>query len=719
MKAGEVTQAEEIYKQVLSKFPKNKQAIQGYQSLTTPPQVAVDKLIGLFNSGRLKETVIFGQALAAQFPNAPILYEILGATNLTLGNTSETIKHYRKLLHLKPRHTDANNNLGMIYYDRGHFAQAAEIYQKVVEIEPKFADAHYNLGNAMTQMGDLRKAIESYEAAFAINPKDIEVLISYGNALKDYGNFKEAIEFYTKALQINPNLPDIKNNMDHALEQNSEIDKLALDYSKMTKKELKSPEVICFLGHIFATRNYNDTAIDKYKQALKIKPDYVKAHNDIGLCFIKKGNNETAMVSFKQALKVKPDYAEALINIGYLLRASGEFDTAIENYEKAIEGEPDFAEAYGNMGIAHRDNGNLIKAIESFNQAIKIKPELFDVHNNLGAALKDAGDLDAAMESYQKALKINPDYAEAHWNQSLVYLIKADFQNGWWAYEWRWKATDEIGKYLSTSKPIWRSRKGQRVLLWAEQGVGDEVMFASIIPDLHAVCSKLIVQIDERLIPLFRRSFPSDIDYRTRDEVVSENDYDTHIPMGSLPQQFRQTIESFKSTSLGWLSACDVKANGLREKLLTDKSEILIGISWHSTKPRLGAEAKVISLTQLAKKLHAPKIKLVNLQYGDVSDELGVLSEEHGIEIIQLPEIDNKNDIDGLAALIMACDKVVSISNLTIHLAGALGKEAHVLLASSNDWRWGQNRNSSYWYDSVRLHRQTKINDWDAVLKLL
>ena len=149
MKAGEVTQAEEIYKQVLSKFPKNKKAIQGYQNLQTPPKVAVDKLIGLFNNRRLKETVIFGQALAAQFPNAPVLYEILGATHLTLGNTSETIKYYRKLLHLKPEHTDANNNLGVIYYERGDFSQAAESYQKVVEIEPNFADAHYNLGNAM------------------------------------------------------------------------------------------------------------------------------------------------------------------------------------------------------------------------------------------------------------------------------------------------------------------------------------------------------------------------------------------------------------------------------------------------------------------------------------------------------------------------------------------------------------------------------------------
>ena len=98
---------------------------------------------------------------------------------------------------------------------------------------------------------------------------------------------------------------------------------------------------------------------------------------------------------------------------------------------------------------------------------------------------------------------------------------------------------------------------------------------------------------------------------------------------------------------------------------------------------------------------------------------MGRLSKEHGIEIIQLSEIDNNNDIDGLAALIMACDKVVSISNLTIHLAGALGKDAHVLLACSSDWRWGQSDNRSYWYNSVRLYRQTEINSWDAVLEQL
>jgi ADP-heptose:LPS heptosyltransferase len=244
-------------------------------------------------------------------------------------------------------------------------------------------------------------------------------------------------------------------------------------------------------------------------------------------------------------------------------------------------------------------------------------------------------------------------------------------------------------------------------------------MFASVIPDLYAACSKLIVKIDKRLIPLFRRSFPEDIDYRTREDTVSKTEYDAQIAMGSMPQHYRQSIDSFKPTAEGWLSACDARARRLRKNLLSDGSETLIGISWHSTKPRTGAETKVIDLAQLAKKLHAPKVKLINLQYGDVSDELDSLQKETGIEVVQVPEIDNKTDIDDLAALIMACDKVVSISNVTIHLAGALGKEAHVLLAYSSDWRWGAELSTTHWYKSVKLHRQKSLSSWDDIIEKL
>ena len=369
------------------------------------------------------------------------------------------------------------------------------------------------------------------------------------------------------------------------------------------------------------------------------------------------------------------------------------------------------------MGIALSEKGEFDAAISSYKEAIKIKPNYAKAYHNVGSEMKNINDLASAISFFNQAIKIKPDFAEAHENLALVLLRNEEFKLGWLPYEWRWKVKNNNLIYVSASKGIWQGTRGQKVLLWAEQGIGDEIMFASVIPDLYGSCSKLIVKIDKRLIALFRRSFPEDIDFRVHDEAVSETEYDAHIPMGSLPLHFRQTIDSFKPTARGWLTACDVKASRLRRTLLSDGSETLIGISWYSTKPRKGAEKKVMKLAQLAKRLDAPKVKLINLQYGDVNDELDSLQKETGIEVIQVPEINNKTDIDDLAALIMACDKVVSISNVTIHLAGALGKEAEVLLAYSSDWRWGKDPHISNWYDSVQLRRQTEVDNWNSVLK--
>jgi ADP-heptose:LPS heptosyltransferase len=245
-------------------------------------------------------------------------------------------------------------------------------------------------------------------------------------------------------------------------------------------------------------------------------------------------------------------------------------------------------------------------------------------------------------------------------------------------------------------------------------------MFASLIPDLYSSSSKLIVLTDKRLIPLFRRSFPDDIDFRPSNEDVSETEYDSQISMGSVPLHFRQSIDSFKHSAQGWLSASTVKVKKLRSQLLSDGSETLIGISWHSTNSKKSkARNKAIPLNQIAPFLHSSKVKLVSLQYGDVDHEIKKLLIDFGIKVIQVPEIDNMNDIDGLAALISACDEVVSIDNVTAHLAGSLGKQSKILLTSSCNWYWGQGQQNSYWYNSVHLYRQTKIGDWEHVIKQL
>jgi ADP-heptose:LPS heptosyltransferase len=272
---------------------------------------------------------------------------------------------------------------------------------------------------------------------------------------------------------------------------------------------------------------------------------------------------------------------------------------------------------------------------------------------------------------------------------------------------------------LLTSRPKWTPSKVGRVLVWSEQGVGDVIMFSSIIPEIYKICDKLIVQIDERLIPLFKRSFPADIHFCPNDYTVPESEYDAQIPIGSLPLHFRQTSGSFKVASNGYLFSDKIKATSIRENILQDGPEILIGISWYSNSKLNAARERSISLQKVARTLAKPNVKLVSLQYGNVEQEIADVRKDLDIEVIQVQEINNREDIDGLAALISACDSVVSIDNATVHLAGAIGKETQVLLPYSCDWRWGRERRSSYWYDAVHLHRQTNFGDWCNVLKQL
>ena len=685
MKAGEAEQAQKLYAQVLSQFPKNKKAIQGYQKLKNPPQVEIDRLISLFNSNQLRAAVSLGATLKRQFPGALILYEILGAANLSLGLVDDTIKNYQKVLELNPKHTDAYNNLGMAFYEQGKFAEAAESYQKAVELEPSFANAHYNLGNAFKQIGDLKKAIESYRSSLAINSNDIEILSEYGNALRNYGEFEKAIECYKKILALNPSLIDIQTYLDDTIKEKKEI------FNEIKKEIIQESSI----------------------------PETAQFMHQIAILFYGKGNIERSLENLESAIKIHPTYDDAYVTLGIVLSKTEKIEKVIDSYIRAIKVNPDNAKAYNNLGTTLKERGEIKTAIKYYQEALKIKPDYALAFSNLGSALQEIGDVDAAIDSYENALKIKPNSVEVHYNQSLAYLYNGDFKLGWAKYEWRWQRDKWSRIHLQSTKPLWNPAEKNRVLLWAEQGIGDEIMFASVISDLYASCSKLIVKIDKRLIPIFRRSFPDDIDFRLRDETVSETEYDAHVPMGSLPLHFRQTSDSFKPSAKGWLSACDTKASRLRKELLSDGSETLIGISWHSSNYRNGAEKKVMDLTQLAKKLHAPKVKLINLQYGEVDKELDSLQKETGIEVVQVPDIDNMDNIDDLAALIMACDKVVSISNVTIHLAGALGKEAHILLASLCDWRWGQSGNSSYWYNSVRLCRQTKVGNWHDALRQL
>jgi tetratricopeptide (TPR) repeat protein len=589
-------------------------------------------------------------------------------------------------------------------------AQALTVLQTLVE-------EYSSMANALMQKGDSEAAIDAYKQAISIKPDYAEAYYNIGVLLENNGNPDAAIDSYKHVLRIIPKYAGAHNNIGNALKDKGDLEAAIGSYSKAVLIKPDYAEAYYNLGLAQHDKGDLKAAIDSYNRAILIKPEYAEAYNNIGNALKDKGELETAIDYYKRALSINTDYANAHYNMGNALKDKGELEAAINSYQQALKINPNYVEACSNLGVALKDSGRLEAAIDCYQRVLKTKPNYAEAHYNMGIALKEKGDLEIAMESYNRAINIEPDYADVHINKAFLHLGLMDFEAGWLLYEWRWKASKNTPQFLKTSKPLWKPSMRQRVLLWSEQGLGDEIMFASLILDMHSLSSKLIVQVDQRLIGLFKRSFPNDIDFRPRHEIVSETDYDTHIPLGSAPFHFRQSIESFKGRSKGWLSACGAKAKTLRSELLRDDSEVLIGISWNTTAHRNGAQNRLITLNQIATMLQAPKVRLVSLQYGDFVDEVKKLSTDYGFKVAQVTEIDNMNDIDGLAALISACDRIVSIDNTTVHLAGALGKETKVLLPFACDWRWGQSSQDSYWYDSVKLYRQVIIGDWEHVIK--
>jgi tetratricopeptide (TPR) repeat protein len=571
------------------------------------------------------------------------------------------------------------------HYQNGRYDDAEKLAKSITQEFPKHQFGWKVLGAVLIQTGRIADSLTPMQKSVQLVPQDAEAHNNLGTTLQELGRLDEAEASLMQAIALKPDFVEAHYNLG------------------ITLKEL---------GRL-------DEAEASYTQVIALKPDYAEAHSNLGITLNELGRLHEAEASYTQALVLKPDYAEARYNLGNALKGLGRLDEAEASYTQAIALKPDYAEAHNNLGAVLKKLGRLDEAEASLTQATALEPNYAEAHFNVGCFREYKGDLDAAIGSYKQAIKIEPDYAEAFYNTSLVNLKLQDFEAGWPLYEWRWKRTEAFNNPLQSSKPLWKPTKKQRVLLWCEQGVGDEIMFASLIPDLYSSSSKLIVVTDKRLIPLFRRSFPDDIDFRPSNEVVSETEYDSQISMGSVPLHFRQSIDSFKHCAQGWLSASAVKAKNLRSQLLSDDSETLIGISWHTTAHQNGAQNRLIPLNQIAQMLHAPKVRLVSLQYGDFVNEVKKLSTDYGIKVAQVTEIDNMNDIDGLAALISACDRVVSIDNTTVHLAGALGKETKVLLPYTCEWRWGQSSQDSYWYDSVQLYRQTKIGDWEYVIKQL
>ena len=575
---------------------------------------------------------------------------------------------------------------GIALHQQGNFPEAQVIYEQVLLIQPNHFDALQLLGVLFAQVKKYPQAVEFLSKALEINPNHAGAYSNRGNALKELSRFDEALASYDQAIKINPDYAEAYSNRGNVLKELSRFDE----------------------------------ALASYDQAIKINPDYAEAYYNRGTILQELKCFDEALASYDQAIKINPDYAEAYGDRGVALKKLNQFDEALASYDQAIKINPDYAEAYSNRGNVLKELSRFDEALASYDQAIKINPDYAEAYYNRGTILQELKCFDEALASYDQAIKINPDYINAHWNTSICNLINGNFKAGWPGYEMRWKHFQCNSEPLKSAKPGWDYRKtNQRLLVSAEQGVGDHIFFGSLLSELLEDVPNLLVQIDKRLIPIFTRSLPK-IKFYPDNLILPESDYDIHVPIGSLGKYLRNDEKDCEVSRYGYLK--DDKANTVNIKkdlmALTPIKNKICGISWRSRSTNTGVDQN-ITLKYFIEMLNLEDYTFVSLQYGKTKDEIQEVREGLGINIISYEKVDNYLDIDGLSSLIQACDTVISVGNVNCHLAGALGKEIHVLLTDGSWWGWLLERDDSPWYASVKLYRQEKINDWDIPLAKL
>ena len=486
-KKNKFVEAKNLYNEVLRVFPKNTRALQGLAALNkfeqnnntqSPPQEVINKLVTLYNQGQISAVVEQSQILTEQYPNAFIVWNILGASTAQKGMLDEAIEAYKKSISLKPDFADPYYNMANALKDQGKLNEAITVYTKALSLKPNNFKAYSNIGLVLQNQGKLDEAIVAYNKSISLNPGYAEAYSNLGITFQCQGKLDEAVEAYKKSISLKPDYAETYNNLGAALHDQRKLDE----------------------------------AIKIYNKALLLKPDYAEAYSNLGATLKDQDNLDQAIDAYKKAISFKPNYAEAYSNLGVALKDQGRLDDAIQAHKKSISLKSDYADAYNNMGNAFRDKGMFDEAIEVYNKSISIKPEFEKAHQNLTFALLNIG-----------RLKEGLDKNEWRWKTGKFLSTQRHFSQPLWD-----------GKQNLNGKRIllWCEQGIGDTLNWSSC----LPLVASKAEHCILECQEKLVPLLERSFPNV------EVKPENRSLDKDRDDFDFHLPTGSLYKHFIEEI---------------------------------------------------------------------------------------------------------------------------------------------------------------------------------
>ena len=524
-----------------------------------------------------------------------------------------------------------------------------------------------------------KKSLEIFLTILKKEPKSIDILMFTANNYMQIKDYENALIYLEKLIQLNQKLPQIYYNRGICLNMLGKTQDAIDNFKEALSLKNNFFESYIQLGQLLKKENLLDDALSIYKSALTnvIQKDLINV-NISEIYYIKK-NYQLSKKFAEEALNLNPKNYFAMINIANCFMELGEVDKGIIELEKAK----------------------------------KINNSFPMIYNNLGFCYKVLGNNEKAAANYQKAIKLNPNLHDAYFNLSHIQLSENNFKDGWNNYEYRWGTQKKFTQRLIFNKPQWEEGLGfEKILIWGEQGIGEQLLFSSILPDVKTKFKKVLVYVEDKLVKLFQKQY-NNMEFYPLSKKIDENEFDYHLPMCSLARIFRNGIDSFHNNQI------TVQENFNKTK--SPKEKLRCALSWKSTNQDLG-NVKSITLEDLKEILLIDQIDFFNIQYTNEDKEVEDFKNNYNVKINKNKTLDTFNNLFELSEFIKTCDFVISVSNTNAHLSASIGKPTFLLLPKSKGkfWYWENDKNEkNLWYPSIVKFKQEEQGDWSKPINNL
>ena len=568
---------------------------------------------------------------------------------------------------------------------------------------------------AIHRAGDLAAAERGYRELIVSGAEHYACYGNLASILLSTGRSAEALGLLQRALELRPDHFESRMNLGQALEQRGRLDEACAIYEDALRTRPNERPAYCILAAALRKAGRTDEAASRYEEVLRLDPDYIEAANDFGVLRLDQGRLEEAEALLTHAVETHPQHAAAWNNLGLVHTERREFVAARACFERALASDACYAEALSNLGSALDALGHNTEALVIHERAVALRPTLSELHVNRGTSLLASGRLREAQSAYERAITLAPLSAEAHEYLGHALLLAGDFPRGWREYEWRLQRLGQWGR-LPAGLRKWDGNLAFRgpLLLRAEQGLGDTLMFSRFGAALRGRGMDVRLLCPAKLAPLLRLSGLFDDVYDETSSLGLLPSGTQWLPLLSAPRVL-EALPDDPFAGKGYLRAPPERAAYWRARL-HERDELVIGIAWQGNPAaeRGHLSGRSFPLERMTPLVQVDGVKLVSLQRGPGAEQVEQCAFRDRFVGARL-EAERHWDFMEVAAIMAGCDLIVSSDTAAAHLAAALGRPTWIALKHVPEWRWRLGRADTAWYANARLFRQSVPGAWEAV----